>query len=454
MQSLAEWARATFGGAELGDRRRTARVVQMAAAMMRCPNGSLPAQLRSWAATKAAYRLLDEARVTHAALMAAHWVETRQQASAGGEPLLIIQDTTEIDYTGRDVTGLGPIGNGRGQGFLLHSALAVRPAPREVLGLLYQRPFLRQPQPVPHQSSYQRAKRKRESQVWEETVMAIGPAPGGTCWVHVGDRGSDIFLFFSACLAQACHFLVRVKTERCMETPDGTIRSYLKTFARSLPAQGKQTVTLDTEQAGCRTTQLHLAAHAVVLRPPFHSPDLAPISAWVLRAWEAVPPPEVTDPVEWILVTSLETATLEAIQERLTWYEQRPLIEDYHQCLKTGCRMEQRQLKTRDRLWRLLGVLGVVAVHLLQLREWSRLHPQQLASTRWPADLVALVASLAGVPVGSLTMQQAWRCVAQQGGHLGRRHDGQPGWQTLWKGWLHIQTLLEGMRLAARLPPC
>jgi hypothetical protein len=92
-------------------------------------------------------------------------------------------------------------------------------------------------------------------------------------------------------------------------------------------------------------------------------------------------------------------------------------------------------------------------VRLLQLRELARLEPERLATEALPRDLVRVVAHLAEVPVEALTLGVFWRTVAQQGGYQGRKRDGPPGWKTLWRGWLDIQLLLEGIHLAARLPP-
>jgi len=449
---IEEWVQQQFATVELGDQRRTRRTVEVGKGMLNAPDASIPNQMRGWKETKATYRLLNEGDVTHEALMTPHWEQTRQ-AAREEVLILIIQDTTNMDYTGRAVSDLGPIGDGWGYGFMLHNSLAVRPEPREVLGLMYQKPFLRMPRPSKKESSYQRAKRKRESQVWEDSVKAIGSAPAKVVWVHTGDRGSDIFTFFATCLAHNSHFLVRVKTDRCVEIPDEDEGSYLKTFARTLPAQGDRVVLVTDKHKQQREAEVSIAFSPVTLQPPFHSRQLDPIEAWVVRAWEENPPDEVEEPLDWILVTSVAVHTLADAHSRVTWYEQRPIVEDYHQCLKTGCKMEVRQLKTRDRLFRLLGILGIVAVYLLQLREWARHHPDQLAHTKLPPDLVSIVAALAGIEPDELTCEAFWRCVAQQGGHLGRRRDGQPGWKTIWKGWHHIQTLLEGVRLASRLPP-
>ena len=448
------WSEQTFGQVALGDRRRTAQAVTIAARMAERPSASLPGQMQTWAATKAAYRWLDNDQISHAKLMAPHWQQTRKAASAGGVTLLI-QDTTDIDFTGRSVDGLGAIGDGRGWGFRLHNTLAVRPESGEVLGLAYQQPYLRQALPVQRQSSAQRAKRARESQRWEQAVAAIGPAPADQTWVYVCDREGDIFSLFQTCRANDSHFLVRVQTERrvSVNADEAEVMTHLRTVAGGIEGQFTKTVQVTQTNKRQREATVTVGWAQLKLQAPFHSRLQPAIDAWLVRAVEVSAPPEGEEAVDWLLLTSVPTDTPAAAAERLNWYECRWLVEDYHQCLKTGCRLEQRQLETKDRLWRLLGLLGVVAVRLLQLRQWARQTPDQPARHRLPAELVALVAHLGGQPAAALTLAAFWRTVAQQGGYLGRRRDGPPGWKTLWRGWERVQTLLEGARLAADLLP-
>jgi hypothetical protein len=126
-------------------------------------------------------------------------------------------------------------------------------------------------------------------------------------------------------------------------------------------------------------------------------------------------------------------------------------VEDYRQGLKTGCRIEQRHLQSYEGLRRLLGLLGPVAVRLLQLRATARQEPELAAQEVLPADVVQVVATLAHVSLAQLTAQQAWYTIAGYGGYQGRKGDGPPGWKTLWKGWLYIQALVEGVHLASQL---
>ena len=191
--SPSRWSRRQFGTVDLGDQRRERRAVMMATRLTRNPTASLPNQMGSPKALKAAYRVLSEVDVTYEALMTPHWEQT-QRAVSQERLVLMVQDTTPIDHTHHPTTkGLGPIGNNRGYGYLLHTVLALVPRPRRVLGIVHQEPFLRQA--APRESCNRRRRRPRESQVWMRAAQAVGPAPENSLWVHVGDRYSDIFEF-------------------------------------------------------------------------------------------------------------------------------------------------------------------------------------------------------------------------------------------------------------------
>jgi Transposase DNA-binding len=203
------WAERTFGGVRLHDLRRTKRAVQAASKLAENPLGSLPAQMQTWKETKALYRLLDEPDVSFAALMQPHLQQTREQATSA-PVVLLVQDTTAIDLSHRHkISGVGQIGNERGRGFFVQTVLAVRPQSREVLGCIAQEPFVRIPAPEGEQRHQRRKREERETDVWMRQVQAIGTPAPGSLWVHVGDRGADMFPFFQACHVTQTYFLVR-----------------------------------------------------------------------------------------------------------------------------------------------------------------------------------------------------------------------------------------------------
>src|SRR5438309_3206453 len=214
--SALQWAEDAFGTVHLGDQRRTERAVAIASAIAQEPAASLPAQMPDEAALEATYRFLQTPDVTYEQLIGPHVAQTRAEASKQ-QQVLLIQDTTEVDYQQHPTTtGLGPIGNGTHHGYLLQSVLAVVPQSRQVLGLMHQEPFLRKSAPK-GETKRQREQRERESQVWERSVQAIGTPPDGVQWIHVGDRYSDMFSFLWLCRQQQCDFVVRAAQDRCVD---------------------------------------------------------------------------------------------------------------------------------------------------------------------------------------------------------------------------------------------
>jgi len=452
LETSEEWAEQQFGNCQLGDRRRTNRAVVMGAAMLRAPGESLPRQMKSWAKTKAAYRFMDTEEIEYQDLIKPHWEQTR--AKMLQLPLvLLIQDLTELDYTRFDaIGGLGPIGDGNGRGLLMSTVLGVQPNPRQVLGIVYQEPFLRKPNPLSPQRD-RRPDRPKETDFWVRSVQAIGACLEGQVWVHVGDRGSDLFPFLLACRENQCHFLIRAYENRKILTPAGKT-GHLIDFARKLPAQEERCLHLKAGHGHPdRDAQVKMAFCPIQIASYWLDRKGPSLEAWVIRVWEENPPEGVEEPIDWYLLTSVPTETLQQAWERVKWYACRWLVEDFHQCLKTGCQVETHRLQSKDRLLRLLGLLSPIAVHLLSLRERARLEPDRLAQEVVEADLLRLIAHLSHLETKAINLQTFWRLVAQQGGYLGRKRDGPPGWKSLWAGWLYLQDLLTGFHLAKNLGP-
>lgn len=453
--SASEWAVQQWGSADLGDERLTRRAVEIGAKVAAHPDASLPNQMQDPALLEAAYRLLNNPHVTLQELLEPHRQHTLRQAHAPAV-VLWVEDTTELDYTAHPhKTGLGPIGDGNGRGLLLHSTLGVQPERRTVLGLGHAQVVLR----VEAQPGRPRWKRSPEAQMWEVSAQAIGRPPEGVLWVHVSDRGSDIFEYMAACVDLDKHFVLRVYHNRLLtweaEVPQaeqGEARK-LVDYARSLPAQpgseyGVAVPATPTQPA--RRAQVVLAWAPLMVAPPPQSPPEIrahrPLNLWVVRAWEPHPPPEV-EAVEWILLTSLPTTTLEEARTRIDWYTCRWLCEDYHQCLKTGCRIEDSQLDDGADIQRQLGFAAPTAVRLLQLRQAARNTPQLLATQIVEPLMVEVLARQQHLTAETMTAKEFFRRVARLGGFQGRKRDGEPGWRTLWRGWRYLADLTAGVRL-------
>jgi hypothetical protein len=453
MTTSATFGETHFGQAALGDPRRTRCLVRIADQIYRHPGGTLPAKLHEPKDYKAMDRLMNRPEATHAAVLQTHRQHTLRQLGQTDRVVLLLHDTTELDYSGlRSVADLGPIGGGHTRGFLCHNSLAFDPQRHEVLGLAHQ--ILHRRRHVGRQEPV-RAKRERldrESRLWIDGVTAVGPAPEGCCWVHVADRGADTFEFLAQPWGPHDGFVMRSKVNRVIRRghdPDGP-KDYLHTYARTLPLQGRRQVVVSARPGQAERQAVVAVAFAPVLLWPPHVRrglyEKRPLPLWVVRVVEVDPPPGVK-PLEWILLTNREVATLEDAWERVDWYECRWVIEEYHKAQKTGCAIEELQFTTSGALTPMIALLSVVAVALLNLREASRRPDAQErpATDLVDARYVAVLSAWRYKKVRKgLSIHDFFYALARLGGHQNRKRDHRPGWLVLWRGWMALQHMVDG----------
>lgn len=462
MHAHQEWALQNFGDCQLGDKRRTKRLVQVAADLANNPSASLPDQMTDWGDLKAAYRFFDCDEVTFDAIGRPHREQTKCRPPGH---YLVIGDTTEVDFGKfREVDHLGPTGNGSGQGFLLHNGLMTNAGTGEIVGLASQTIHYRQPKASSRKKEHSAAKlkRPRESQVWGKVIDDVGPPPSGCEFTHVLDRGGDNFEVYCHLLQQRCGWCVRAAklTRKVLAGPESTLMA-LSDHLPHLETLGSYELSLRTRpKQPARTATVEVRVGAIHMPVPRHrSPwvrtlDPQPIAMNVVYVVE-VDPPSGVEPITWVLLTSLSVATFTEAWRVVEYYEQRWLIEEYHKALKTGCRVQDRQLKTAGRLEAMVGVMSVVAVRLLQLKSLARTAPDTPAARVVPQVWLQMLKAARKKlnRVCDLTVGQFYREVAKLGGFLGRKGDGNPGWITIWRGWEKLNNYVHGATLASKLKP-
>ncbi len=443
MQSVNEWAQLNFGGCDLGDKRRTKRLVQVAEQIANNPSASLPNQTELWGDLKAAYRLFDCDEVTFEAVSRPHWELTKQSAKGR---CLVIGDTTEFNFGKyREIEGIGPTGNGSGQGFLLHNALLVQADSEEIIGIAGQTIHYREKKKSKkRENKSQVLKRKRESQMWGTVIDQIGKPQNDTEYVHVFDRGGDNFEVYCRLLQNDGQWVIRAsKMNRYVLVGDSEERMPLKDYLPQLTTLGHYTLSLRARPGqAARDAQIEVRVGRVQIPRPRHvspwvrSLNQAPIAMNVIEVVEVDAPKGVT-PIRWVLFTSLPVETFDDAWTLIEYYEMRWLVEEYHKAIKTGCAAESRQLKAAGRLEAFIGLTSVVAVRLLKLKSLARTNPdvpaQRVVPRVW---LQMLKLARKGLNrVHDLSVGQFYREVAKPGGFLGRKSDGDPGWITIWRGW-------------------
>lgn len=449
-----QWAQNEFGVAQLGDRRRNKRLVNIAEHLAASPGGTLPQAFPEWAELKAAYRFFGQKGVSFEQILGPHLARTRAGCREPGE-YLIIEDTSCLDYTNHPATqDLGIIGDGCGRGFELHSALAVRiegwtleQRPKgTVVGLFDQQ--CRTPRPAPAgETRRDRLKRPRKSQTWAAAIKSAGRPPRGSRWVYIADRESDFYEPIQICQEHGVDFVIRACQDRRLAGEAGHLREALA----AAPVLGQGTVEVRARGGQpARTAIVELRSVRVDLdgpwRPGGWQPPLKGVG--VVEVREVHAPEGVKEPLHWILLTSLPCATLAQAQRVVGRYTGRWWIEEYHKGLKSGAGVEDSQLERGYRLESLIAVLAVVAVRLLSTKMLARSRPESFeAAASFGPQMLAILEKKLGVPTGGWTNRNLMQAVARLGGFIGRKHDGEPGWQTIWRGWQRLMWMCEGVEI-------
>jgi hypothetical protein len=423
--------------------------------MAQAPDQSLPQQHKEWSELLGAYRFLHNGKTTPDRIQSAHRALVRQDCQT--RPLVLaVQDTSEPDFTGRVVEGLGPIGNGKGEGLLQHSTLAMDPR-GGLLGVFHQIWRLRVPVPE-RETRAQRLQRPRESDFWPESVRAVGSLGAATRIIHVTDRGGDGFGTMMACQAlENIGFLIRAQHDRCV---NGGIDK-LWSFMDKQPVAGHRDVPIESS-AGHerRIARVSIRFAKVRLDPPKKDPGFkAPLDVWAVYAREENAPDGV-EPIEWMLLTSEAVNTLDGAEERIDWYGLRWIVEEFHKAEKSGCGLERVQLKTASAITNWAALVAVMAVRLIQLRDMAQeavgdttddasspAHRPEALRAVVPRSWVLVVAKLAKCDWIELTPRRFWLTLAKRGGYLARSNDGPPGWSAIWRGWHEIMLMVQGFEL-------
>ena len=467
-QPPRQWAEDTFAQAALGDCRRSQRAVTIAQALAEQPGLSIPGLFQNPYDIKAAYNLFERRQVTPDRLQTPHRADLRERMNTPGENYLLLQDTSEMSWSGNQpIPGLGPSGPGRKglQGFMLHSCLAVRwptlqeptaqRPPVEIMGLLDQLYEIRRPRPAaePRGNSKARQGRPRESDCWQAQSKRIGPAPAGVRWEEVCDRGADIFEYLAGCREQNHGFIVRAAQDRALEDERGQkAPQTLFTVARGLSELGRFELDLRARQGQSpRTARLAVAAARVRLRAPQRPEGAAgkgqALSCTVVRVWEVEASPQVKAPLERILLTDAVVETFEQGLEVALKYSARWLIEEFHKGLKTGLGAERLQLETAARLFAAIAIMSLVALRLIDLREALRQNPQAPAEGSGVLEALELEVLRKKLKRPIQTVGEIALALGRLGGHMNRKADGLPGWQTLWRGMIKLRWLVQGYLL-------
>lgn len=363
------WIRSQFEGVNLKDERLNKRIKIVASNMMKAPSASILEQNKEWKDIKGAYRFFDSKQISFDEIVKPHIELTKKEVDKR-EMVLAVQDTTYIAYSHHpSVKGLsrtGGSGNTRAEGIILHNTLAIdpnKPYP-EVIGVLDQH--------IHNRNKAIDDDNWKETMLWIEASQRIHMIDSETQIIEVMDRGGDVFDIMQNCLGLKHDFIIRATNDRLLhESSENKLFDLIK----KLKPSGVIELDIRKKKGQIpRKASLDISFSKVTLCGPKNRKNET-IKCNVVSVIEKNPP-ENQEPLEWILLTSLDVNSFEDVYKIIKWYKCRWIIEEYHKCIKSGCKVEEKQLKEEFRIEHFLGVANVVAVRLLQLRDAARLTPK------------------------------------------------------------------------------
>lgn len=440
------WASEELRSSRLRDPRLGLREIIMVEDFAEHPEASCPEALGR-AGAKAAYRFWNNDRVHADEVLAPHAEQTVRR-SMQYPVVLIAQDTSEINLTDHPATrGMGYLGSPHCRGLLLHSLLAISPT-GVPLGVVRQFTWTR---PLSQLGKRHRrrktAVKEKESQRWLDGLTAtteqFSEHPHA---VLMGDRESDFFDLFATPRPKNVDLLVRVCREhRRVEHPT----RYLDNALKSEPVRGHVQIEIPARaNRQARKATMAVRWLSLDVQAPCHGPKRPSVRLNFILIEEINPPPG-EKPVRWLLATTLPVETLEDALRCVQWYAYRWTIERFHFVLKSGCKVEERQMETVEAMERAISIFSIVAWRLLWLTLQARETPDSpctviLEEFEWKALCATVSVGARRLPAAPPTLKEAVRMIARLGGFLGRKCDREPGPQTLWRGLRRLHDIARG----------
>lgn len=451
----------------LGDKRLNDRSVKLLSALAENPQASIPAVCGGWAETQAAYRFFDQSRVDEEAVLAPHREATLRRMQQH-PVVLLVQDTTELDYTRRRkvIHGAGPLNYENRVGFFQHVQLALTPE-KVCLGAvdltIWGRSFeqcgrhgRRVRKPIEAKESLRFLEGQRQAETLARRV------PDATV-ISIADSEGDIYECFCEewiCPddgPRQCQWIIRACEDRRLpqKAPERGPWCYYKLWETVTAAPVIATRTVDlprTRKRQARQASLQVQACSVTLRPPYRpkQEQLSEVLVNAVLVREIEPPQNGDEPIEWMLLTTLPIETPAQVLRIVDYYVVRWQVEVFFRVLKTGCRVEQLQLEHEDRLKPALALYTIVSWRILHVTMQARQQPQQPCDELFDeAEWKAALYVAHGHPPDETPppLSEFVALVARLGGHLGRTRDGPPGPQVLWIGMQKVIHYAEAWHL-------
>lgn len=458
------WIANELKGCEFPDKRLNRRFKAIMEQLSSGIGRSLPLACQDWTNTKAAYRFLDNQRVTEADILKGHFEATRERVASMAGKILVMHDTTEFSFHSKHTEAIGitrkttkgSSKKGRPRfhavcGLLMHCGLAITTEGLP-LGLTSVKFWTRKkfkgtnalkrkinPTRIPIE--------EKESMRWIENLkQSTELLENGDRCVHIGDRESDIYELFCAAKEAGTHFLVRTCVDR-LAGDDGQRVSYIMNNEK---VKAVHKVQLTDKKGVTTLVDLEMRYRRIKILPPIGKQKrYSALTLTVIYAEERNPPAD-REPIVWKLLTDLPVTNRDEAIEKLDWYSQRWKIETFHKIIKSGCKAEDSKLRTAQRLTNLMAIFCIIAWRIFWMCMINRIDSKADAKTVFTETEMALLDRIISCKnkTRKKTVGRYLTLLAMLGGYLNRKHDAPPGNMVLWRGFSRLIDIHLGFSMA------
>jgi len=435
------WVETEFKAVDLGDARLNRRVIKIVETLGLAPGRTIPQAFQSWSSIKACYNFFSNDLISEKKIINPH-VEQTIERMKEYPVVLLPNDTSELDYNSKDaIEGRERITNTK-KGLWLHPTIAVTPD-RLMLGIVDVNFWKRKSEINPKASKQDKLPiEEKESYRWLQSYQLaceIAKEMPNTQIINISDREGDIIEVFDEIAKQkengkAADIIVRSHHDRLLEGKKGK-QEKLRKKLQEAPSLGEiEFVIPPTEKRGGRKVKQKLKAISVSIKP--RNKQIAVRINAIMAIEED--PPKGEDALVWILITSLPVNTFEDVVKVIKYYLCRWEIEIFFKVLKSGCKIEERQLQTTERMKALITVFMILAWRVIFTMMLGRVQGEMSCDVvfneaEWKA-VYKILNKKQALPKTPPSLGEFIVMIAILGGYVDRKNEGPPGVKVIWKG--------------------
>lgn len=464
------WIDEEFSKIEFGDKRLVKRFKQIVTEFMKRAQCNIASTFDSWSSIKGCYRFFENNKVNAEIILNAHIASTISRIEAEDNQVLIIHDTTYIDYKNRHkTTDLDCItrnlqSNNIAKGLILHNSFAVNDLSIP-LGLVNQKYTERKEikegtRKVKHHLIHNKPVEEKESYRWIEAIKSFQKLASSKNKnvVHIADREGDFYELYRECTGLEANFLIRATHNRAINKTNRreACKDKMFDYFRALkPEANISTEIQANKKTKYRNAVLSIAFKKFTLPPPpnrtvrkdgkkLHNIDLYGV---IIIEQE---PPDNHEALEWLLITNMAVTNIEEAIEKMTWYGLRWNVETFHKILKSGCSIENAQLRSREKLIKYITTKSVIAWRIFWLSRIGRVDKNYDCDTiLTPIEQTVLFKRFNKGQANTepINAKKALDWIGRLGGYIGRNSDSPPGIITIWRGWTRFMNIVNDYKI-------